>query len=194
VHNFFVGSSHNTLRQNLATRGLVGFVTGDQSSGNRLLENIAERNRIGFGVDFGSRHQLRRNYAYANVNAGFSISGEGHTLSKNEATDNTDFGFFFPFAEKNIVHQNRAIRNGLSGFAIDSGDQHQLTENVARLNGANGILLTDTSDSKVIDNVAFDNNQDNTSNFFDLNDNVPSCDTNVWEGNAFGTANQPCIH
>ena len=194
VHNFFVGSSKNTLRQNQATRGLVGFVTGDQSSGNRLLGNIAERNLVGFGVDFGSKHQLYRNYAYANAYAGFSLSGEGHTVSQNEAADNTNFGFFLLFAEKNIVLKNRALRNGSSGFAIDSGDQHQLTENVARLNGANGILLTDTRASKMIDNVASDNNQDKTIDFFDLNDDVPNCDTNVWEGNTFGTANQPCIH
>lgn len=193
LHNFFVGSSKNILRRNQATRGLVGFVTGNQSYGNRLLENVAEENNLGFGVDFGNKHQLHRNYAYANVNAGFSISGEEHTLTENKAEDNIRFGFFLPFAEKVILRQNQALRNGNVGFAINGGEQLKLIENVARLNGADGITLMYTSESKVINNVASDNNQDNTPVAFDLNDNTPNCDTNTWKDNTFGTANQPCI-
>src|SRR5262249_18246121 len=96
LHNFFVGSSKNILRRNQATRGLVGFVTGNQSYGNKLLENVAEANNMGFGVDEGNRHQLHRNYAHANTGAGFSISGDEHTLTENESEDNRSFGFFLP--------------------------------------------------------------------------------------------------
>lgn len=87
------------------------------------------------------------------------------------------------FGDRNLVTGNSAIANAADGIAVErsrsprtgqffpGGEGNQIRGNRAYSNGTGG----------------------NPDVNFDLSDDHPNCDANVWAGNAFGTRNQPCI-
>ncbi len=87
------------------------------------------------------------------------------------------------FGDRNLVSGNSAIANAADGIAVErsrsprtgqffpGGEGNQIRGNRSYNNGTGG----------------------NPDVNFDLSDDHPNCDANVWVGNAFGTRNQPCI-
>jgi hypothetical protein len=65
--------------------------------------------------------------------------------------------------------------------------------NVLTDNDADGIAAASQlgTGNTIVGNFAHDNGR---SGGFDLADGNPNCDSNVWRGNDFGTANESCIH
>jgi parallel beta-helix repeat protein len=185
-------SAKNTLRGNKASTSRYGFVVGLSSDSNTLIENTAAGNKVGFIID-GYKQQLRRNVADTNVEDGFRIYDDKHTLIGNRAERNSVNGFAVQEAGIEItLRKNVASNNGQDGFQI-SGQGHKLIENEASANRGNGIQVHEANHIKLMNNVALANNQDHSLDAFDLADEIPNCDTNTWKQNTFGTANQPCI-
>jgi parallel beta-helix repeat protein len=78
-----------------------------------------------------------------------------------------------------------ATGNGLGIFLDSAGND--VRGNVTTDNGIFGIDVSGTGNT-IIGNYANGNRKDD---LFDLNLN---CDSNVWRGNDFVTASDPCIH
>ena len=97
------------------------------------------------------------------------LNSNNNTVVNNTASDNQGgiaFGFFGQPSNNNEIHANTTDNNSLnSGLSIDVG----------------------STGNNVTGNSAFNNFP------FDMQDNNPNCDSNKWQGNHFGTANQPCI-
>jgi parallel beta-helix repeat protein len=72
------------------------------------------------------------------------------------------------------------------GISIESAG-NDVRGNVVTDNTETGIDVFGATDNTIIGNSA-------TGNGTDLKDSNPTCDSNVWRGNDFGTANQSCIH
>jgi hypothetical protein len=83
---------------------------------------------------------------------------------------------------------NRSVGMGVGGTAI------QVHGSTFKDNGGPGIL-TNATDSSFDGNTALGNAASAPPPFnYDVIDFNPGCDSNRWEGNRFGTANQSCIH
>jgi hypothetical protein len=88
------------------------------------------------------------------------------------------------------VVNNTADNNAGSGIVLDSNTTgNQVHANTTNTNGFDGIRVAVGSTNNVL--------TANSAEFnlvFDLEDNNPNCDDNVWEGNEFNTANpSSCI-
>jgi parallel beta-helix repeat protein len=93
----------------------------------------------------------------------------------------------------NSLNDNRASGNGSQGgeggFGIGESND-TLVDNNAISNVGPGIQLdTDATGNHIHKNRALDNGS------FDLEDDNPGCDANIWRNNIFGVANNPgCIN
>ncbi len=194
IHGFFIPSHKNILRRNYALLGRAsGFVTGDHSNQNTLIENTATSNRVGFTVE-GNKHQLRQNSAISNDEDGFRLYGEAHRLTENVATGNIGEGFDVEEGTNNItLYRNRALQSGNGdGFEI-SGQRHKLKRNEAYSNWRNGIDVHTAHNIVLKHNEVLNNNGPLSATLFDMRDQTPNCDTNIWKKNTFDTASQLCI-
>jgi parallel beta-helix repeat protein len=107
-----------------------------------------------------------------------------NVLRVNEATLNGN-GISLAFGTENMIVANRLINNG-GGIDLSFSDSNKIYANTANSNGRGITLLTSTK-NEILGNTAVDNT---ISDMFDL---ASDCDDNLWRGNRFNTANQPCI-
>ncbi|MEX2393521.1 MAG: right-handed parallel beta-helix repeat-containing protein, partial [Actinomycetota bacterium] len=94
---------------------------------------------------------IRNNFADDNADAGFIVTGDGNTLTRNRAEFNDD-GFKLTGANLEVT-ENKAIFNREAGFVI-SGPDGTLTENIAKNNTEDGFRLTAAPRAKLRQNVA----------------------------------------
>jgi parallel beta-helix repeat protein len=103
-------------------------------------------------------------------NSIFLVNSSNNTVVNNTASDNMGGIFVFSSttgSNNNEIHANTTTNNASGGgLTISSG----------------------SSANNITGNKSFNNNPS------DMEDDNPNCDSNKWEGNQFGTANQPCIH
>jgi parallel beta-helix repeat protein len=192
------------------TGGDHANTTGASSSGNVVDSNIVDHNvssRDGFVVN--------------NDNIGIRVESHsnGNTISNNQVSDSGLDGItLFAEANNNRVTRNVVTRNGFyriasrrgNGIGLQSiggvgGASGNLIEgNLVAQNADNGIVLRGprgntrgASSNTVRNNSAYGNVALPTlpSTFgpaFDLNDTNPNCDSNLWQGNRYGTADPAC--
>ena len=132
-----------------------------------------------------------------NVNAAFgagnpSLRSTGNKFNGNTATGNTGHGFTLNGADQNTFRGNDAIGNGLvfggEGFFLFDATGNTVEGNTFDQNSGAGVLAQ--GGSGINNTIRGNTAQDNGG--FDLQDNNSGC-ANVWQGNTFGSANQPCI-
>lgn len=90
-------------------------------------------------------------------------------------------------ANNNTIQSSQILGNIVQGVLIE-GDNNTVRSNTVNENGR-GITL----DLGATANIIMSNTAKNNV-VFDLQDDNPNCDANVWQNNNFNTANQPqCI-
>ncbi|MEM7022244.1 MAG: right-handed parallel beta-helix repeat-containing protein [Pseudomonadota bacterium] len=175
------------------------------SDHNRFFNNTAADNQDGFLVDGGSGNIFVNNTSKENSNDGFDVGvsfdqsgGNDNRFINNMADNNNEDGFDVA-ANDNRFNNNDASGNAANGFIINdeggsqtTGNRNRFRNNTANDNGEAGIAVFGT-DNRITRNTALGNNVAN-GGFFDLFDNDPACDRNVWRRNTFDDA-QPasCI-
>ena len=140
---------------------------------------------------------------------GFGVSG---SVVSGLTADNNQVGIRAVLSDDSKLQSNTADNN-IDGIEVFGGTGNRVNANTTNNNkaGSGIFLFHSTTGTKVNGNTA-DNNQrgiafqtGSTGNTIkgntalgnsddDLFDGNPGCDSNVWRGNDFGTANQSCIH
>jgi hypothetical protein len=125
-----------------------------------------------------------RNGTVRNCDAGIRVSGSSRIRVNFVTLDHNFYGVRESDGLRNWYTGNRALHNG-TGFVFGA------TGNVAAFNTAdtNAFGIVVNGDWNLI--VA---NWARSSDEYDLYDSAVNCGTNVWLFNAFGSANQSCIH
>jgi parallel beta-helix repeat protein len=131
------------------------------------------------------------------VNAAFgagnlSLRSTGNKFNGNTATANAGHGFTLNGADQNTFRGNDASGNGFvfgaEGFFLFDATSNIVEGNTFDQNSGAGVLAQGGSG---INNTIRGNTAQSNAGF-DLQDNNPGC-ANLWQGNNFGSANQPCI-
>jgi len=161
--------NHNTLKANLASANILGFLVDVDGNDTTLIKNRAIANRNDGPV------------------GGFLVRGTRNTLIKNLAKDNKDSDGFRIQGTNHVVIWNKAIGNVI-GIELDSGSGILVLGNTAKKSRVFGIFVSHTAHgNKLRGNIALRNG------VTDLVDNNPDCDENDWKWNWFKTRNQDCI-
>ena len=94
-------------------------------------------------------------------------------------------------SSNNIVINNTA-HDGFEGITlvglVIGSNNNEIHSNTTNNNRDSGLAVSfGSSANNITGNTSFNNG-------LDMEDDNPSCDSNKWKGNQFGTANQSCIH
>lgn len=186
-------------------RSTSGPSTGNVIQHNQVLNNIASR--------FGDVTTTD------NIGIRIEPNTTGNQILDNSVVGNGLDGItLFVGADGNLVRGNGVHRNGLyrttarrgNGIGLQSLPGRQgasgntIENNLVTRNGDNGIVLRGPRggapgaiNNTVRNNVAIDNAllplvSPAFGPAYDLNDNNPNCDNNLWRGNRYRTAEPPC--
>jgi len=142
VHGFVLHGSGDTVKNNQSVNNTDGFLLSSDSSNHTLQQNEARDNYVGFSVS-GSGHQLTKNTATDNLSSGFTgdASCVGVTLDKNVAARNSQYGFDLEGGSGYVLTGNLAGHNFDSGFILAGGNQYILSHNAAVGNYSIGFHL-----------------------------------------------------
>jgi parallel beta-helix repeat protein len=185
---YSISSNGNRVLANAALGGDEAFaITGHRNLIARNHSLDADGN--GFLI-VGSKNRLFRNTSHDSVCSGFSVSGPMNRLHQNEAV-----GVRLPNCAaieasggKNVLIANEASESAGHGFHLYLNGSNRLLRNVADFNAGTGILVTSTSTGNtLVRNSAIANGT------YDLGDENPDCDDNLWQANEFETRNAECI-
>jgi parallel beta-helix repeat protein len=207
-------SSGNRIEKNTVERNgpYSGIALGEQAQGNEVRDNVvADNNMMHTGnasagrMDMGIR--IEGPGANDNKVAGNTVSGSGASGIALLATCVNDADCRGTAAnERNELSGNRTSRNGTSGRGVGvevfslpnpvTPVLNTISGNVADENKTFGIAIGALGVNNEGDttNTARGNSAHNNGQFDGFDGNAsPACGTNVWEGNDFGTVNQPCV-
>ncbi|MDQ4133131.1 MAG: right-handed parallel beta-helix repeat-containing protein [Actinomycetota bacterium] len=186
-------------------RATTGVSSGNLIQGNQVLNNIASR--------FGDVTTTD------NIGIRVEPNSPGNFIIANQVIGNGLDGItLFVGANNNVIRGNSVHRNGLyrttarrgNGIGLQSlpGQQgasgNLIENNVVTENGDNGIVLRGPRGGApgAINNVVRNNTAVRNAILpllgpafgpaYDLNDNNPNCDNNLWRGNRYLTAEPPC--
>jgi parallel beta-helix repeat protein len=117
--------------------------------------------------------------------SGIEVFGSGSSILGPGTLSNWNFGIDLEGGRDSV----RGVMASGNGFGIvpDSAG-NSVRGNVLRGNLAGIVAEPGATGNTIIGNFAHGNVR------VDLADVNPSCDSNMWRGNDFGTANQSCIH
>jgi parallel beta-helix repeat protein len=208
------GSSNNTIAGNtvlhngpLGGIAIVSDLGGTMTAASNVIQgNNVVSNDVALGAannDIGIRiegpnapnTQILTNTVRDSGIDGIAVFTDQGTGLENSGTvinNNTVSGNGF----HDFTHRKGdgiAVLGAPADPAIGGADNSQIIDNDVRGNAANGIRVG-SRDNSINGNTALGNAAwPGLSDVFDLNDQSPSCDNNVWILNVFGTANQACV-
>ena len=139
-------------------------------------------------------------------------------LNNNVSGNGLDGIVLFVGSDNNVIRGNQVNRNGLyrttarrgNGIGLQSlpgvngPTGNTIENNSVTGNGDNGIVLRGPRGGALgaVNNIVRNNQAYNNAVLpllgpafgpaYDLNDNNPNCDNNVWQGNRYRTAEPPC--
>lgn len=172
-----------------------GIALFTDASDNLIENNVVSGNNLEFTADDGIR--VEGPGAARNIVRGNSVSGS--TL---------DGIAVFPGAGRNtgnVIDANTVTGNGFGLLAARPGDgirafaranDTTITNNRVTDNAGSGIIIAlNALSNDITGNIATNNARQAAASAprFDLQDDNPSCDANIWANNVYGTANQPCV-
>ncbi len=175
-------SDHPTTPANPVTNNVV--------HGNVVEDNVAcregpfcDNDGIRLEPNVGPDNLVSRNIVRRNGLDGISLFGRthGNRLVENVVEDNGYDGAvpgdgIRVFGFENLIQGNRSFDNAANGISVGRRSFAPLGSLPAPNGRSNQILRNDTGGNGT----------------FDLHDSNPGCDANVWRGNRYHTANQPC--
>lgn len=197
-------ADRNTIFNNVVTNNGHGAgIALYDSTYNVIDRNRVENNRIR-GVDehHGNQQNIGIRVFFLGDRGATPITG--NVVSNNLVNNNGLDGIQFSrFTVGNTAKGNTVTNNGLTGGSARDGDgiavfgnRNFVQDNEVRGNGQSGIHVYNRATGNYIQrNVAFGNNAGpNPDVQYDLRDDNAACDATLWQGNQFGTRNQPCIN
>jgi hypothetical protein len=211
------GSDHNRVQANTIERNgpYSGIAVIGRSQHNHIVENtVADNNMAHTGKPSDGRQamgiRIEGPAADHNHVVGNTVSGSGADGIVVLATCESETGppacAGSPPNQHNEIIGNTSSRNGASGrgdgirlFAVAdpvAAAHTTITGNQADGNATNGIGVDAVGKNNPgpTENVLRDNQGHDNGGFDGFDGNVnPLCGTNIWEGNDFGTVNQPCV-
>lgn len=195
---------------------VTGFLLDDgirlQSDGSRLSGLTLTGNQDGLGMPAATNNVVSSSSFSGNQRFGVELSdSSSNSFTGNTATENGSDGFaFFSSSDNDIksslasgnengvairggsgntIRSSQTFNNDHEGIAIVAADNNVVKANSSQGNGFHGILVVvGAVNNTITSNTSLNNG------IFDMGDENPNCDTNVWQHNNFNTANQPqCI-
>lgn len=151
---------------NVVNTDNIGIRIEPSSSGNSILGNQVTGNGLD-GITLSVR-------ASGNTVRFNQVSGNGY--HRQTARRGNAIGIQIGGANDNVVEYNHVTRNADNGVVIRNGSQR----NTVRFNN-------------VVGNTVFPPASNTFGPTFDILDNNPACDANVWRGNQFQTAFPACV-
>jgi parallel beta-helix repeat protein len=197
-------SDRNTVFNNDVTRNGHGAGIALYDSTYNVIDRNRVQNNNTRGIDdtHGSQQNIGIRVFYLGERGATPITG--NVVSNNIVTGNGLDGIQLSrFTVGNTVKGNTVHNNGLTGGSIRDGDgiavfgqRSFIQANDVRGNGQSGIHVYNGGTGNYIQrNVAFGNNAGpNPDVQYDLRDDNAACDATLWQGNQYGTRNQPCIN
>ena len=189
--------------------GIIMF----QSNSNRILNNQVRNNGPwdGIGVLRGAfnvidGNQITDNNQSTTNTAGVRLENQNlgpngnfpsndNVVTNNLVSNSGTFGIqVFAGGSRNQIKFNQVVNNTLDGITVFAGGNNNVIEgNRVQGNRANGIRIRAAAGSfpgptgnQILRNVSFGNA------VFDLRDDQPNCDGNIWRGNQAATFTPPC--
>jgi parallel beta-helix repeat protein len=168
----------------------LGF---SHANGNRIeSSDLSSNSRWGAEVSLSDANEFQGNTANGNGYAGYALSAaHDNLISSGKIVGNTIVGVglgVLGVANRNVVSSNEISDNG-DGIEVLQGAGNLVESNQVLENSTRGIVVFPGASSHVIES-----NTARGNGLFDLEDDNPNCDSNVWQHNNFETANQPsCI-
>jgi parallel beta-helix repeat protein len=177
-------------------RGTTGVSSGNVVDGNvvtgniegRTPNNVVNNDNIGIRLEPGNTGNVVQNNRVSNngldgitLFAGNTFTAvrsnvvSGNGFYRQTARRGNGIGLQIGGANDNIVERNTVARNADNGIVIRSGS-----------------LRNTVRDNTAIQNVVLPVAGPNFGPTFDLLDNNPNCDANVWQDNRFTTAFPAC--
>jgi hypothetical protein len=163
-----------------------GFLITAPGGSWSLLNNLVQEPGVSsYGIALGvSGNTVAGNNVIDSIAVGIGlvegspafVASSRNTISNNIANDNLGGVIVFPGSTSNLITGNITNDNNTAGFCTSGSP----CPGVWMWQGATGNFITG--------NVSLGNVP------FDLEDDNPNCDSNLWEGNRFKTANETCIH
>ena len=176
-----------------ATSGVSSgnVVDGNVVEGNiqaRTPNNVVNNDNIGIRLEPGNTG----NFILNNRVRGNGLDGitlfQGNTFTVVRGNISTENGFYRQTARRG---------NGI-GLQIGGANDNIIENNISARNADNGISIRNGSlrnvvrNNTAVQNVMLPPASANFGPTFDLLDNNPNCDANVWQDNRYGTAFPPC--
>lgn len=188
-----VNGEGNHILKELHTFGNIDDGFDIESDFNTFLDSSAHDNGDnGFAVN-GNSNSLVDNASNGNEDRGFEVDGNNNFIVGNQAQDNQGDGIRLDDGTVTLVVGNAMVNNADDGIEINSSGNF-VAGNEVLTNGEDGIQLSEGAENNtVLANTALGNNTGAVEDTFDLEDQNPDCDNNLWAGNSFDTSNQLCI-
>jgi parallel beta-helix repeat protein len=198
----YLSDRNNVIRNTVTNNSFGAGIAVYDSSYNVVDSNLVKDNNARGGDDHhGSQQDIGIRITFLGDRAAPTT---GNVVSNNKVDNNGLDGIQVSrHTDGNTVKTNTVTNNGLTGGSGRDGDgiavfgsRNYVQDNEARHNGQSGIHLYSGATSNVMQrNTAFGNNAGpNPDAQYDLRDDNPNCDANLWQSDVFGTRNQACIH
>jgi parallel beta-helix repeat protein len=163
--NVVSGNIEARTPNNVVNNDNIGIRLEPGNTGNLIVNNRVENN----GLD-GITLFVRNTFTVVRSNV---VTGNG--FYRQTARRGNGIGLQIGGANDNLVENNLSVRNADNGISIRNGS----VRNTVRNNTA-------------VQNVMLPPASANFGPTFDLLDNNPNCDANVWQDNRYGTVFPPC--
>ena len=207
VTNFSIGIS---LESTTDSRIDAMTSTGNLAPGLQLVfssdntitgSDISDNRGSGVLLISSNGNVFRGNRVLGNSLAGYAITPSSFFTSNNNLITssrvsssiiegNQTFGVVITAGgnNNNTVESSHVLGNVANGIYVLGGANNTVRSNTVNQNGRGIVFNLGATASIIVSNTARDNA------IFDLQDDNPNCDANVWRNNNFITTNQPqCI-
>jgi parallel beta-helix repeat protein len=205
VRNGTITNFSRGIVLDFANEGRIEAITLTANSLGLQIENAHDNtitssefsNNVSHGVQQqGSNGNVfRGNKATGNLQAGYLLFGNNNLITSTTAsasiiTGNQTHGVIIGLGSNgNTVQGSQVLGNVNFGIALAQGANNTtVSSNTVNENGRGITVTLGATVNTIVSNTA----QNNI--VFDLEDDNPNCDANVWRHNNFNTTNQPqCI-
>ncbi len=163
--NVVEGNIQGRTPNNVVNNDNIGIRLEPGNTRNFILNNRVDNNGLD-GITLFQRNTFT-------VVRGNVVTGNG--FYRQTARRGNGIGLQIGGANDNLVENNLSVRNADNGIVI-----------------RNGSLRNTVRNNTAVQNVMLPPASANFAPTFDLLDNNPDCDANVWQDNRYGTVFPPC--
>jgi len=184
-----VGSWSDVRVQNGAISGCEEGVLADGGDSNQFQALSLANNNVGFEISNSVSSTLMHNKVTNSPFTGLLLFQTTALQVQRNTVLNSDIGVFDNGGTNNVISSNTAkFGAGISNVGILLNAQSDVVTHNSTIASGTGIWVSSPlGGNRLLANTS-------THNVLDMRDDAAGCDSNLWKGNKFITANQPCIH